>query len=118
LKFKTPSYKSWKLEELQYALGVEVGESKLDIENLPQAEDILSVCTGLVTVDEESGIIRLVHYTAQEYFKRTQRQWFPDAQASITTTCATYLSFNEFESGICQSHDEFEQRHQLNKLYD
>jgi hypothetical protein len=49
--------------ELQHALGVEVGESRLDEDNFPEVEDIVSVCAGLVTIDEESGIIRLVHYT-------------------------------------------------------
>ena len=104
--------------ELQHALGVEVGESELDKENLSEIEDIVSVCAGLVTIDEESGIIRLVHYTTQEYFERTQRQWFPDAQTNITTICISYLSFNEFERGICQSDEEFEQRLQSHKLYD
>ncbi|PMD16666.1 hypothetical protein NA56DRAFT_632935 [Hyaloscypha hepaticicola] len=104
--------------ELQHALAVEVGGSELDEENLPQIEDMVSVCAGLVTIDEESGIIRLVHYTTQEYFVRTQRQWFPDAQANITTICVTYLSFDEFESGICQNDDEFEKQLQSNKLYD
>jgi hypothetical protein len=65
------------ISELQHALAVEVGEAELDEENLPEIEDIVSVCAGLVTIDEESGIIRLVHYTTQEYFERTQRQWFP-----------------------------------------
>ena len=62
--------------------------------------------------------MRLVHYTMQEYFERTQRQWFPDAQANITTICVSYLSCDQFEGGICQNDDEFEQRLQLNKLYD
>lgn len=48
--------------ELQHALAVEVGESELDEENFPEIEDMVSVCAGLVTVDEECGIIRLVHY--------------------------------------------------------
>ena len=59
--------------ELHHALGVEVGESVLDEDNFPQVEDIVSVCSGLVTVDEKSDIVRLVHYTAQEYFERTQK---------------------------------------------
>ncbi len=53
--------------ELRHALAVEIGELELDEENLPEIEDMVSVCAGLVTVDEESDIIRLVHYTAQEY---------------------------------------------------
>ncbi|KAH6693786.1 hypothetical protein F5X68DRAFT_258632 [Plectosphaerella plurivora] len=57
--------------ELQEALAVELGEPELDPDNVPEIEDILSVCAGLVTVDDESDIIRLVHYTTQEYFSRT-----------------------------------------------
>ncbi|KAH6716575.1 hypothetical protein BKA61DRAFT_513501, partial [Leptodontidium sp. MPI-SDFR-AT-0119] len=106
------------MSEIQHAIAVEVGEAELDEDNLPEIEDMVSVCAGLVTVDEESGIIRLVHYTTQEYFERTQSQWFPNAQANITTICVTYLSFDEFESGICRNDDEFEKRLQLNKLYD
>jgi ankyrin repeat protein len=104
--------------ELQHALAIEIGDSKLDEENLPQIEDMVSVCAGLVTIDEESSIIRLVHYTTQEYFERTQSQWFPKVESEITATCVTYLSFSEFENGICQNDNQFEQRLQSNKLYD
>jgi hypothetical protein len=104
--------------ELQHAIAVEVGESKLDEENLPQIKDIVSVCAGLVTVDRESNIIRLVHYTAQDYFERTQKHWFPTAEAEIAIACVTYISFDDFESGVCQTQEEFEARLQLNPLYD
>jgi hypothetical protein len=96
--------------EPQHALAVEPGAPKLDEDNLPQIEDIVSVCAGLVTVDEENGIIRLVHYTTQEYFERTQTQWLPRAEANITTICVTYLFFDVFRSGFCQTDDEFEER--------
>ena len=104
--------------ELQHALAVEVGESALDEENLPQIEDIVSVCAGLVAVDKESNIIRLVHYTTKEYFERTQNHWFPNAETDITAICVTYLSFHAFESGFCQTDAEFEERLRLNQLYD
>jgi ankyrin repeat protein len=104
--------------ELQHALAVEVGEEELDEENLPEIEDMVSVCAGLVTVDEESDIIRLVHYTTQEYFERAQKDWFPDAETDIANTCITYLSFNTFESGFCRTEKEFEARLRLNPLYD
>jgi hypothetical protein len=58
--------------EFRHALAVEVGESALDEENLPEIEDMVGVCAGLVTVDKKSDIIRLIHYTTQEYFGRTQ----------------------------------------------
>jgi hypothetical protein len=104
--------------ELQHAIAVETGEPELDEDNLPEADNMVSVCAGLVTVDEESHIIRLVHYTTQEYFERTQEQWFPRAEAEIATGCVTYLSFSVFESGSCQTDDEFEERLRSNLLYD
>jgi ankyrin repeat protein len=104
--------------ELQHALAVEVGESELDEENLPEIENIVSVCAGLVLVDQESDIIRLVHYTTQEFFERTQTDWFPNAQEDLAVTCVTYLSFDIFGSGSCSSDEEFEDRLRLNPLYD
>jgi ankyrin repeat protein len=104
--------------ELRHALAVEISTSELDEENLPEIEDIVSVCAGLVTVDEKSNIIRLVHYTTQEYFERTQISWFPGAQRDIAATCVTYLSFDAFETGFCLTDEEFEARLQSNALYD
>jgi ankyrin repeat protein len=104
--------------ELQHALAIEVGNLELDEENLPQIEDMISVCAGLVTIDQESDIIRLIHHTTQEYFERTQNQWFPNAEADITKICVTYLSFSVFESGFCQTDEEFEERLRLYQLYD
>ncbi|KAL7783395.1 ankyrin repeat-containing domain protein [Trichoderma afarasin] len=104
--------------ELQHALAVEIGKSDLDEDNLPEIEDLVSVCAGLVTVDEESNIIRLVHYTTQEYFERTQGHWFPNANVSITAICVTYLSFRVFESGFCPTDDSFNERLRSNHLYD
>ncbi len=51
----------------------------------------------------ESSIIRLVHYTTQEYLKQTKEIWFPEAESAITTTCITYLSFAIFETGFCRT---------------
>ncbi|EUC34783.1 hypothetical protein COCCADRAFT_35604 [Bipolaris zeicola 26-R-13] len=104
--------------ELQHALAVEDGQEEFDEDNKSDIEDIVSVCAGLVTVDEESGIIRLVHYTTQEYFERTQKDWFPTAEFDITMICVTYLSFAVFGSGSCHTDSSFEERLQLNPLYD
>lgn len=103
--------------ELQHAIAVEVGEPELDKENLAHIEDMVSVCAGLVTVDKESDIIRLVHYTTQKYFEEMQICWFPTAETEIMTSCITYLSFVAFEGGVCVSHEEFQQRLQSNPLY-
>jgi ankyrin repeat protein len=79
---------------------------------------MVSVCAGLVTIDEESGIIRLVSSTIEEYFQRTQKRWFLFAESNITKICVTYLSFSDFESGICQTENQLEERLQSNRLYE
>lgn len=103
--------------ELQHALATKTGKSELDQGDMPNDKDMVSVCAGLVTVDEKSDVIRLVHYTLQEYFEKTQKCWFPDAEFDITRTCLTYLSFKAFETGSCQTDEEFEKRLRLNPLY-
>jgi ankyrin repeat protein len=106
------------ITELQYALAVEDSDSELDTDNLPEIEDMVSVCAGLVTVDKESNIIRLIHYTTQEYFKQTRRRLFPKAEADITTICVTYLSFSIFDSGFCHRDEDLEERLRDNPLYE
>jgi hypothetical protein len=104
--------------ELQHALAVRDGAVNLDKKFVPEIEDLVSDCAGLVTVDKESNIIRLVHYTTQEYFERTWISWFPDAQRDIAMTCLIYLSFDTFQTGFCPTDEDFEARLQSNPLYD
>ncbi|KAF1363101.1 ankyrin repeat protein, partial [Lizonia empirigonia] len=104
--------------ELCHALAVGVAEEELDLDNIPDVEDILSVCAGLVTVDEESQVIRLVHYTTQHYLEGIREKWNPDAQQDIASTCLTYLRFGPFRRGSCPSDAEFESRLKEHKFLD
>ncbi|KAF2175435.1 hypothetical protein K469DRAFT_647119, partial [Zopfia rhizophila CBS 207.26] len=97
------------LLEIQHALAVEPGDVSFDDGGIPEEDFLVSVCAGLVTVDQESQIIRLVHHTTQEYFENVRMTRFPYAQASITTTCLTYLSFRDF-SIVCDSDEEIDHR--------
>lgn len=98
--------------ELQYALAVEMDESELDEENLPDRTLLTSLCAGLVMIDPNSNIIRLVHYTTQEYFSRIKGDQFPEAPVTITITCLTYLLFDLFAGGHCLSDIEMTNRMQ------
>ncbi len=103
--------------ELQHAPAVDVGDSDFDEDNIPDIDDMVSVCAGFVTVDNESDVIRLVHYTTQEYFEKTQSRWFPGGHHDITAVCITYLSFSIFESGACLTDQEFYERMEANPFY-
>ncbi|KAH8726741.1 hypothetical protein GQ44DRAFT_613477, partial [Phaeosphaeriaceae sp. PMI808] len=97
-------------DELCHALAVELGDEELDEDNIPDVEDIISVCAGLVTVDEESNVIRLVHYTTQDYLKGIQEEWILNSQCEIASICLTYLCFNTFRSGPCMDTDKLDSR--------
>lgn len=103
--------------QLEVALAIERESFEFDEDNICPIEDMVSVCAGLVTVDEESSIIRLVHYTTQQYFKRTQGKWFPQIETEMAAICCTYLSFDEFGSGIWLEDEQLEQREEENVLY-
>jgi hypothetical protein len=104
--------------ELQHALGTQAGDRAFDNNKLYEIEDITSVCAGLVTVDEETNIIRLVHYTTQEYLEQVRLSWNPGAQEEIAVACLTYLSFDTFRSGSCTNDEVFEQRLAKNAFFD
>ncbi|KAF8463345.1 hypothetical protein BDZ91DRAFT_661411, partial [Kalaharituber pfeilii] len=57
-----------KVIELQHALSVEDGAEALDPDKFTSESTLLHCCCGLVTVDNETSTVRLVHYTLQEYF--------------------------------------------------
>lgn len=106
------------VDELRHALAVEWKANEdpprnLDVGNLLNPEDIVDVCAGLVVIENESGVIRLVHFTTQEFFLRSPDTLFPDADTQISKTCLAYLSFDVFREGACVSHRELEARLQL-----
>ena len=96
--------------EICCGLAVEPDKAEIDPEKVYDSEDSVSVYAGLVDVDYKSGVIRLVHYTTQEYFERTGDAWNPGGQLHITIACLTYLSFTTFQSGSCSTNKEFEER--------
>jgi len=79
-------------EELCHALGVEIGSSDLDPENIPALRTLLASCLGLVTVETSSSIVRLVHFTLHEYLL-SNPTLFSSPHATIAEVCLTYLNF-------------------------
>jgi ankyrin repeat protein len=104
--------------ELRHAWAVKDSEDELDEGSLPATDDLVAVCAGLVTIDDLSGIIRLVHYTTQEYFEQTRARWFPDAEYEMAMICAKYLMFRTFNGGICQTRKEYEELLASNPLFE
>lgn len=88
------------VREMQHALAVAPEDTFLDEDALPDEDLVVSVCAGLVVIDQQKSIIRLVHYTTQDYLERTLKARYPHAQRNICATCITYLSFKVFAVAV------------------
>ncbi len=85
--------------EVQHAIAVELGTHRFDEDNLDDVNELVSVCAGLVVLDGHSNVMRLVHYTTQEYFEQNGESVLPGAQKAIAGSCLTYLLYEDFKSG-------------------
>jgi len=79
-------------KQIEHAVATTSELKKLSKYDLTHVDHLILLCCGIVTEDKESGTVRLVHYTTQEYFERTGSKWFPDAQNFIVTTCLKYIT--------------------------
>ena len=53
--------------ELCHTLGVEIGSTNLNSQNIPAIETLLACSLGLVLVEASTCTVCLVHHTLQEY---------------------------------------------------
>ncbi|KAH7075546.1 hypothetical protein BKA63DRAFT_300109 [Paraphoma chrysanthemicola] len=85
------------VQELCTALSIELEDTEFDEDQLLAIDLIVSVCAGLVVVEKGSNLVRLVHFTAQEFFNSLDRDWRQAEQLEMARICLTYLCFDEFK---------------------
>lgn len=98
--------------ELQhiYAMrSISRGEMLKD-DDLPDAETITGACSGLMIIDGNSKSVRIVHYTAQEYFRRAHQERLLRTKFDLTKFSIAYLTLPNFEDGICTSDEAMSAR--------
>lgn len=87
--------------ELVDVLAIKSTERSLNKRNRPSQRLVVECCFGLVTLDEESAVIRLVHYSVQEYLLEHRAGIFPSGEESVAEKCLRYLLCNAFSTGSC-----------------
>ena len=98
-----------RLLELQHALAVQTGDTFFDEDGLPEKDLLISVCGGLLSV-QEGGIVTFIYYTAQDYLDRQKLIFLKGAQDKIAQTRLTYISFEELAHGASTNDEECELR--------
>lgn len=91
--------------ELLEAIAIEPDTTKMDPLNRRSAAIVIRVCKGLVVIDKNSQIVRLAHFTLQE-FLAAQITELTSMKLEISKACITYLSYEIFAGKQFQSiHD-------------
>ena len=67
----------------------------------PSRKIVVDSCHGLVTIDEESQIIRLVHYSVYSFLQGSQEDLTRD-ERFIAKLCIEYQMLEPFALGSCQ----------------
>ena len=71
----------------------------------------------IVTIDNESNMVRLIHYTAQEYFDRNPIVAPSGAQEKITKTCISYLLLSDITQGPCSNNTAMLKRLEIKPFF-
>ncbi|KAH7075083.1 hypothetical protein FB567DRAFT_183203 [Paraphoma chrysanthemicola] len=100
------------------AIGINDDKDELDLACVPDVQDLISLCAGLVTIDDKARTVRLVHYTTQEYLERTHEKWLPGWEKRVAQGLVAYLSLNEFKTGGYQNEREYETRTTVFPLFE
>jgi ankyrin repeat protein len=104
--------------ELQHALVITEGSMSLNEDNITDAEDLVSSCEGLVTLNSKTNTVGLVHSTTREYLETIRDTYFPSVENDVLFVCLELLSSPYFQKGACKTDAEFQERLRDYPLYD
>ncbi|KAH6905339.1 ankyrin repeat-containing domain protein [Coprinopsis sp. MPI-PUGE-AT-0042] len=105
------------VEELQHAVAASPDTHNFQPARLvPEVSTLIGLCRGMLTVEEESNVVRLVHYTAKETVGRLLVQSFPRPDSHMAAVCMTRLTDCGFHDAKFDSDAELEQALQCDPL--
>ncbi|RYC57697.1 hypothetical protein CHU98_g8515 [Xylaria longipes] len=92
------AYRPLQIHELLEALSVRPGDLNLDPTGMPSMEKIIQAAGGLLVLDADSNIVRLVHDSLRDYLHRNQADILGTPHLFILDTITTYLEFQAFDN--------------------
>jgi hypothetical protein len=102
------------MEELRVAIALEDDDHDLDDDDLIDPRDIIRLCSGLVILDESSGIVRFIHMTVVQFLQAETANIV--STTDLASICLIYLKFDVFDQGPCKDNHSLKSRFQKYKL--
>jgi ankyrin repeat protein len=95
-----------KSSELKHAIAIDPKVQRFNTASVTDAALLVESCLGLVTVDRDTSVIRLVHLSVNEYLIDRRGTLFQSPpHSSIAVDCLTYLLLDNFDRLQFQSAD-------------
>lgn len=92
-------------EELSDALAMKAKKPSANPKYRPSRKVMVKCCQGLVTVDEGSQIIRLVHYSVHTYLTNNANNFFLGGEAALAELCIEHRMLGPFVNGCHDNKD-------------
>ncbi|KAH6879575.1 hypothetical protein BKA70DRAFT_1474968 [Coprinopsis sp. MPI-PUGE-AT-0042] len=90
------STRSLTIEELLVAVATCPDTHRFEQDRLVQEETLIGLCHGLVAVEEETRLVRLVHYTAKDTLEHLIIENSPRPHALLSAVCLARLADSGF----------------------
>ncbi|KAH6905323.1 ankyrin repeat-containing domain protein [Coprinopsis sp. MPI-PUGE-AT-0042] len=90
--------RSMTIEELQRALATSPDTHTFEPGRMVPEAALFGLCRGLVTLEEESRLVRLVHYTARAPLEKLILDSFPNRHSLLAAVCMTRLTDCGFQN--------------------
>ncbi|KAH6884781.1 hypothetical protein BKA70DRAFT_1468248 [Coprinopsis sp. MPI-PUGE-AT-0042] len=90
------------IDELRHAVATCPETHKFDQSRLVNEALLMGLCRGLVNVEENTNLVRFVHYTAKDVVKQLISESFPCPHSLLTARCIALLT----ECGLQQYSDD------------
>ncbi|KAH6911214.1 hypothetical protein BKA70DRAFT_1560345 [Coprinopsis sp. MPI-PUGE-AT-0042] len=108
--------RSLTVDELRHAIATCPDTHRLDLVRLAPAETIFTACHGLVTLEGETGVVRLVHYTAKAVLRSLILQAIPSPHSVLAAVCMARLRDCGLQRSTSSSKEDFIATHRSSPL--
>ncbi|TFK28267.1 hypothetical protein FA15DRAFT_559893, partial [Coprinopsis marcescibilis] len=83
--------RSLTIPELKYAIAIDPKTYQFEANRVVHEDRLVSVCCGLVTVDQKSGHVRLIHHTAVDSLREALPHIGESPHSFISIACVRFL---------------------------
>ncbi|KAH6887857.1 hypothetical protein BKA70DRAFT_71692 [Coprinopsis sp. MPI-PUGE-AT-0042] len=109
LLWVTYAERSMTIEELRSAVATSPASHKFEPARMVPEATLLGLCRGLIVLEEQTTLVRLVHYTARKPVEELLLESFPNPNSLLAAVCMTHLADCGFQNTTIDSEQALRQ---------